>query len=396
MATAMSMNSRGAPVEGRRFPLPLARRADFVKQFSGPRADQGIVCFRFWELVPAWGCIFECSYCFLQTLPYARTKKGALQGLIYANWRRMLDEVDLWLTSTTPRMLIVGELQDGLVFDSIFKEVTGKPLTHHLIPLFARQHRHRLIFLTKSILTRHALELEPTPQVVFSGSLNAEYVTRRWEGGTPPSRSRFEAAARMKKAGWPIRFRLDPMIPYADGADNWRDGYAAAIDRINALEPEMVTLGTLRATNKAALAQAAAKNGRATDLFAYLSEKDPSGFKCRIPVEQQVEMYRFALDRLDRGRIVPALCKEDVSVWQELGLPFRGCHCLLAGSNVPAELVSSSSYQTVLATGEEARRTSTPPPLPKISLMECFAPFTRPGNGRQAPAPQMLPADESQ
>jgi hypothetical protein len=57
-------------------------------------------------------------------------------------------------------------------------------------------------------------------------------------------------------------------------------------------------------------------------------EKDPSGFKYRIPLAQQVEMYRFAVERL-RGSAVPALCKEDRSVWEAVGLPFRGCHCLL-------------------------------------------------------------------
>ena len=58
------------------------------------------------------------------------------------------------------------------------------------------------------------------------------------------------------------------------------------------------------------------KNQRPADLFEYLSEKDPSGFKYRVPFDQQVEMYRFAIDRLDRKKITPALCKEDVSVWK--------------------------------------------------------------------------------
>ena len=114
-------------------------------------------------------------------------------GQVYGNWQQMIDEVKDWLTCTTPRMLIVGELQDGLAFDSAYAAVTGKALTHHLIPMFAAQKRHRLIFLTKSTLIKHALKLEPTPQVVFSWSVNAEYVGRRWEiGGAvaePPARS---------------------------------------------------------------------------------------------------------------------------------------------------------------------------------------------------------------
>jgi hypothetical protein len=95
------------------------------------------------------------------------------------------------------------------------------------------------------------------------------------------------------------------------------------------------------------LATAARKNYRPTDLFDYLSEKDPSGFKYRLPFEQQVEMYKFVLDRLDRKRIVPALCKEDVSVWKAVGLKFNGCHCLLEGRHVPKEIISTESFKRV-------------------------------------------------
>jgi hypothetical protein len=56
-------------------------------------------------------------------------------------------------------------------------------------------------------------------------------------------------------------------------------------------------------------------------------------------------MYRFVFDRLDKNRITPALCKEDVSVWNAVGLKFDGCHCLLHGNAVPKEIVSTKSYQ---------------------------------------------------
>ncbi len=329
----------------RQSPFPVAeRKTEFIKQFAGPGEESEIVCFKFWELVHASGCPFRCAYCFLQTVPYFRFHKDALLGQVYRNVDDLLDEVREWLTAPTPRMLIVGELQDGLAFDSAYAAVTGKPFTHHIIPLFAAQRRHRLIFLTKSTLIKHALQLEPTPQVVFSWSVNAEYVSKKWEIGTPSPRGRFAAAKKMKEAGWPIRFRLDPMVPYQDGDQHWQEGYAEGIDRINALAPEMVTIGALRATSKTALQNAAQKNERPSDIFDYLSQKDPSNFKFRLPFEQQVELFRFALERLDQRRIVPALCKEDASVWEAVGLKFKGCHCLLEGTTVPGELVTSTSY----------------------------------------------------
>jgi len=258
-------------------------------------------------------------------VPWFRFHPDELYGLVYTNVGEMLSELREWLADPIPKMMIVGELQDGLVFDSAYKKATGKPLTHHLVPIFASQRRHRLIFLTKSTQVQHALELRPSPQIVFSWSVNAEEVAAKWEHGTPSPSERFDAAEKMKGAGWPIRFRLDPMIPFA----GWQAGYGEAIRRINALSPEMVTLGALRATSYKGLRNAAKTNGRDESIFDYLTEeKDPSGFKYHVPFEAQIEMFRFAIDRL-KSVTTPALCKEDKALWKKLGLQFRGCHCLL-------------------------------------------------------------------
>ena len=301
------------------------RASKFIRQFGGPGENTQIYCYKFWQLVVAGGCPYQCAYCFLQTVPWFRFRPEELYGLVYTNVDDMVAEIQKWLADPIPKMLIAGELQDGLVFDSAYKKTSGKALTHHIIPLFAAQKRHRLIFLTKSTQIQHALELQPTPQVVFSWSVNAEEVGAKWEHGAPLPSERFAAAQKMKKAGWPIRFRLDPMIPYPD----WKKGYGEAIRRINALSPEMVTLGSLRATSYNGLRNASKANGRDESIFDYLTEeKDPSGFKYRLPFAKQVEMFRFAAGQL-KTNITPALCKEDRALWKALGMHFKGCHCLL-------------------------------------------------------------------
>jgi len=89
--------------------------------------------------------------------------------------------------------------------------------------------------------------------------------------------------------------RLDPMIPYP----NWKKGYGEAIRRINALSPEMVTLGSLRATFLQRFAKCIEGERADESIFDYLTEeKDPSGFKYRLPFAKQVEMFRFAVGQL--------------------------------------------------------------------------------------------------
>jgi len=355
--------------------MRTGRRASrFIRQFAGPGDGSGILCFKFWQLVAAGGCPYSCAYCFLQTTPWFRFSPDVLRGLVYTNVDEMLHELDGWLADPVPKMLLVGELQDGLAFDQAYEKTSGRPLTHRLIPRFAAQRRHRMIFLTKSTAIDRAIQLPPTDRVVFSWSVNADDVARRWERGAPRPAERFAAAQRMKAAGWPVRLRLDPMIPYCD----WRVGYAATVDMINCIYPEAVTLGALRATTPGALRAAARANGRDDTIFDYFTRtRDPSGFKYRIAHEVQVEMFRFVLDRLAPG-ITSALCKEDRSLWRELGLPFRGCHCLIGPEDA------------LVARGEPQRRppsrlSALPPPCPGPAPRRMVARGGQGGGARAVP-----------
>lgn len=307
--------------------LPISHRGSFIKQFSGLDEGSTIVCFRFWELVVAAGCPFRCSYCFLQATPSYVFGRYPLQGAIFENWKDMLHEVEAWLDHPIPRLLLIGELQDGLAFDGAYKRLCGESLSEMLVPLFRRQKRHRLVFLTKSTCIQYLRRIEPTDRVVLSWSVNAESVGRQWEVGAPLPSKRLAAAKEMKEFGWPIRLRLDPMVPF----DGWKDGYGTVIDKINEVGPEMVTIGALRASST--LKAHARRNGRDSSIFDLLDKKDPSGFKYRLPFETQVEMFRFAAERLDKDKIEVALCKEDKSVWDAVGLAFNGCHCLFGESD---------------------------------------------------------------
>jgi hypothetical protein len=142
------------------------------------------------------------------------------------------------------------------------------------------------------------------------------------------------------------------MVPYP----GWKKGYGEAIRQINRLEPEMVTIGALRATSAKSLRKAAQRNGRDDSIFDYLTEdRDPSGFKYRIPFETQCELFKFVLAKLT-SRVTPALCKEDQQLWKALNLSFRGCHCLIDGKDA---LVKDSQFDRDLIMNPAGRGISS-------------------------------------
>lgn len=305
------------------------RKGSFLKQFAGP-GGSSITCFRFNQAVIASGCPGACSYCFLQTQAPYRDGLYDLRGTLFENLPDMAGEVDDWLKKPQPAGLIVGENQDGLAFERPYKKLLGVTPLEILVPRFANAnpHGHILIILSKFTTTEFAEACGVTPHVVFSWSLSLPSISRQHEKHVAPLEKRLACAEHLRSAGWRIRFRLDALAPIP----GWEDEMAAIIQRINQIGPEMLTIGALRATNASALRAAAEQNGRDASIFDYLRDKDPSGFKYRVEPQAHLAMFRRVREVLDPA-ILLGLCKEDMRLWQALGLPWQGCHCLHGSSD---------------------------------------------------------------
>ncbi len=127
----------------------------------------------------------------------------------------------------------------------------------------------------------------------------------------------------MKNAGYRIRFRLDALAPIP----RWEEELAEVMGRINEIEPEMLTIGALRASNKTHLRRAAEINNRDASIFDHIASLDPSGFKHRTDGEFHTSAFRRIKELLLPG-IALGLCKEDATLWQDVGATWQGCHCL--------------------------------------------------------------------
>jgi hypothetical protein len=177
--------------------------------------------------------------------------------------------------------------------------------------------------LSKFTSTEYAEAFGPSPNVVFSWSLSLPTISRDYEKKVAPLERRLNKAAEMKAAGYRIRFRLDALAPIPD----WEKELDEVMARINDIQPEMLTIGALRATNPAALRRAAENNGRDGSIFDYIKSIDPSRFKHRTDDLFHVSAFQRIAQRLS-PTIALGLCKEDVSMWRQVGVKWNGCHCL--------------------------------------------------------------------
>lgn len=282
------------------------RSSKFIHYFD--QTPAGIICPHFYILAFANGCPFQCEYCYLYL-----TLRHYPEPTVFSNTARMYQEVREWLRYTEePSVLNTGEVADSLAWDRQVR------LSENLIPLFADQTKHKLLFLTKSTVISGLKKIEPNPQVIVSFSLNADKVARLYEHRAPPVALRLKSASELKRLGYKIRIRIDPIIPI----DNWKMEYLPLIDKVNELEPETVTLGSLRFFPNLLNY---ARYGK--DVFKYACDNhDPDG-RFRIPYEQRLEIYQYFIFQLPARRL--GLCKETETLHKQLCLNGvnQNCNC---------------------------------------------------------------------
>jgi DNA repair photolyase len=211
-------------------------------------------------------------------------------------------------------------LNTGEIADSLMHENSGSAFSKFIIPMFEKQRLHKVLFLTKSANVKNLLDIYPHNQAIISFSLNAIPVAKRWEKA-PSVMKRIEAAAKVYKAGYEVRIRIDPMVPI----DNWKKHYLQLLDIVfERFSPERITFGSLRGLQSTI-------NGCSDKSWVrYLKEKSNWGKK--IDFETRFAMYSTIIEYLRTRRNYRriALCKETVEMWGKLKMNYRKikCNCI--------------------------------------------------------------------
>lgn len=285
------------------------------------QTPEGVVCPHFWRLSLGSGCRLGCTYCYLQggIQHRIRQSQGRAQvPVLFGDLEGMHQKVEHWMDTTEkPSLLNVGELSDSLDFS----DYTGQ--IEMLIYLFAQQKHHRLLTLSKTTNVDHLLSLDHRGQTVMSWSINATVAAAMFEQGSPLPSKRIVAAMKVQDAGYPVRVRIDPMVPVG----GWKAAYANLIHEMYfaGLRPERFTLGTLRFFPSV---QPNAFDGESRVFEVVADHGDPDN-RLRVSEDLRAEMYRAVRAEIRDvfGDVPVGLCKETVTVRAAVGVDHTMCNC---------------------------------------------------------------------
>jgi spore photoproduct lyase len=276
-----------------------------------PVKSTDVVCPHFLELKWAYGCPFDCSWCYLKG-----TFRFRSEGIkpAYKDPEKVKLHVETFLHQVkTPEILNTGEIADSLM-----EENGSCPFSKFIVSLFKKQNRHKVLFVTKSTNVNNLLEINSPRQAIVSFSLNAKSVAERWEKKTPPVERRIEAAKKLSEAGYEVRIRIDPMVPI----EKWRESYIELINKIFLkFVPERITLGSLRGL------QSTINGTKDISWVKYL--KEGSNWGRKIDFTTRYRMYTAIIGHLkDRYSYYNlALCKETKAMWEKLGMDWSQIRC---------------------------------------------------------------------
>lgn len=249
-----------------------------------------------------FGCIFECTYCFLQE--YTNSP-----GIILPV--NLEDFFDGFNARKNKALRVgTGEFTDSLMIDDITGYSAG-------IIDFFKDKNVTFEFKTKSNNISNILKARHSGNIVVSWSLNPEIIVKKNEFLSASLGQRLDAAERCVAAGFKVGFHFDPIL-YFHG---WRECYSVMLqklfEKIRDKDIAWISLGTLRFNpdTKNIIERRFPDNRILDEELVYSVDE-----KLRYPISIRYKMYGAMLDML-RKKYKKAkiyLCMEDSAMWDSL------------------------------------------------------------------------------
>jgi len=275
-----------------------------------------ILCPHFWEFKWAKGCTYNCQWCFLQGTFFGKK------------------DFKPWDFELMKRYLIrqLAEAQDRRIYNTgeLSDSYPSHPYMRQYMNIFEDEQLnprgHKILLLTKSAEAKDMIDDSMTlgrVNTIYSASVNATAVSKRWELGAPLPMDRIRALLDIKQLGLGIetRARLDPVIPI----EGWKQHYSEIIDALGAAEVDRVTVGTLRGLTRGL--NFARKLNTDNAWTQYLTAGD-TGWGKKMDDATRYEVNSFCIDRLKMVGIKEVgLCKETLDMAKAFNMDSRSMKC---------------------------------------------------------------------
>ena len=278
-------------------------RYDFCK--SCP-CSKGVVSCNYFIFNLGFGCIYDCSYCYLQ---HYTDQPGIVLPANLGDFLRGFEP--FWKKCQVKNMRIgTGEFTDSLALDDITE------YSRELVPFFSKFPVY-FELKTKSNKIKNLLKVKSVPGVVISWSINPERVVREEEYYTAGLEERLAAACECSDAGYSIGFHFDPIIAVED----WREEYQKLVEQLFAVmksrEITWISLGTLRFNRR--LKPIAETRFPQSEIFLGPLFVQTDG-KMRYPQELRIDIYQNIVKwiRKYNKKVWLYLCMESREVWEKV------------------------------------------------------------------------------
>lgn len=269
---------------------------------------KNVKCCNYSILNIGYGCMYECSYCFLQGY---QNVAGIILPCNLSDFltRKKIKPVDNKMFFL-PRVGS-GEFTDSLIFDDITL------FSNDIVKFFKENKDISFEFKTKSTNIDNLLKLGGSSNIVVSWSVNAEQMIQENEHCTPQLEERLKAAQKCIKAGYSVGFHFDPVILYQD----WKQGYSKTIDKIfDFIDPKYIkwiSIGSLRmvASLKKVIENRFINNKMMDEEFLLSHDN-----KLRYDDNTRIKIYKYLVEQIKKkGKdVIVYLCMESLDIWNKV------------------------------------------------------------------------------
>jgi len=275
------------------------------------KRSRQVCCWSLYDLHSAYGCFHKCQYC----------RRGRVTTLML-NIEEFLNAVDGLMAENRWQQVFRYDVEtDCLILEPEYG------MCRALVEHYAGIDDRYVILFSKSDNVDFLLDLEHRGHTIMLWTLSTPTVSRRIEIDTATTEERIEAARKCQAAGYPVRFKMKPIIPVRD----WRGEATEMLEKMfAAVEPDNLSMEMLFFSSVAELEElfdmalfdpafidmmrAHEASGAMTDL----SHPMPDDFR-----EQVYRHYITQIRRLSPHTPV-SLCAETQEMWRRLG-PLLEC-----------------------------------------------------------------------